>query len=231
MILGPSSTRKQIGQPSRVIFFRDHDFLWHKYSHSCPRCRRAQKAYVPKSPAYTSDMPDERAINFTRGQSIRRVLFGIALAFSYVIDHDPIRNRWDRISATALWIILLFGIISFIPNIRDPAYKTSLLSRSVRVASGLALLVAFVLKASYELSRPGLSRFAHNVQQRLYPYRGPTLTLVLTGFVVLIGFAFFTLKTKNLLLYAKIELAFATLSTFLAVQKAESAVSMGSFNS
>ena len=86
-----------------------------------------------------------------------------------------------------------------------------------------------MLKASYELSRPGLSRFAYNVQQRLYPYRGPTLTLVLTVFVVLIGFAFFTLKTKNLLLYAKIELAFATLSTFLAVQKAESAVSMGSF--
>lgn len=156
------------------------------------------------------------------------MLFGIALAVSYFIDQDPIRNKWDWISAAALWIIILVSIVGFIPNIRDPNDKTSLLSRSVRVAGVLGLLVAFVLKASYELSRPGLWRFAHDVQQKLYPYRGSTLTLVLTCFVVLIGFAFFTLKTKNLLLYAQIELAFATLSTFLAVQKAESAASMGS---
>lgn len=188
-----------------------------------------EEADVLEPPAYTEGVPDDRAVNFTRGQAIRRVLFCIVLAVSYVIDHDAIRTRWGWVSAIALWIILLFGIISFIPNIRDPDDKTSLLSRSVRVASGIGLLVAFVLKASYELSRPGLWRAAQSVQQELSPYRGPTLTLLLTGLIVLIGFAFYTLKMKNLLFYALIELAFASLSAFLAVQKAEGVISVGSF--
>ena len=132
---------KQIGQPSRVIFSETTTSCCTSTAIMPALPQGARSVCFPESPAYTSVMPDNRAINFTRGQSIRRVLFGIALAFSYVIDHDPRRNRWDRISATALWIILLFGIISFIPNIRDPADKSSLLSRSVRVASGLALLL------------------------------------------------------------------------------------------
>ena len=133
-------------------------------------------APVEKDHSYTPRMPKNRAVYFTRGQSIRRLFFAVALIIWYLLDHDKTAPQdW------AIIAVLVGGIISFIPNIRDPDDEKSLLSRSARALSGLMLLLAVVMKLGSELSKPGFWAFLKLLKQHLQPYKGTTLTLRGTG--------------------------------------------------
>lgn len=64
-------------------------------------------------------MPANRAVDFTRGQAVRQILLAAALLIWSVHDQKRIRTKADFLAATSLYLILMGGVVTFIPNVRN----------------------------------------------------------------------------------------------------------------
>jgi hypothetical protein len=83
------------------------------------------------------------------------------------------------------------------------------------------------MAASYELSRPGLWHGVETDYDRLSVVLGNWLTALLTVALAAVGYGFFVLKCKHLLIYAWTEILFALTSCSAAIIIAKQEHGMG----
>jgi hypothetical protein len=185
------------------------------------------RAYGLRLPRFILALvPSDRAVNFTRGQSIRRLLLSLLLLASGVDGYLKAADPRSRLWAVAAILIFLAGVVSFTPNVTN-APEQGQFHKTFRVLSGLLGLAALVLAAGYELSRPSLWEHIQAVYKRLSLYIGPPLNLVGTAFLAAIAYGFFVLKTKKLIIYAWTEIVFALISCYVAISRARNGLSIG----
>jgi hypothetical protein len=146
----------------------------------------------------------------------------VTTAIKFRNAHDPAQRLW----LTAGLILFTGTLISFLPNILE-APDEGFFSKSFRIVSGVFLFASLVLGASYQVTRPGLSEIVESEYKRLSVYVGPSLTFLSTAALAAVGYGFFILKTKKLLQYAYLEIAFALISCYVAVNRAKQGLSIG----
>ena len=170
-------------------------------------------------------MPSDRAVNFTRGQSIRRLLLGLFCLAGAVRGYFEASESRGRLWAAAAILLMLAGVVSFTPNVTN-APEQGPFHKTFRVFSGVLALASFVLAVGYELSRPGLWEHIQADYKRLSVYIGPSLNAISTIVLAAVGYGFFVLKTKKLLVYAWTEIVFALTSSYVAISRARNDLSI-----
>ena len=170
-------------------------------------------------------MPSDRAVNFTRGQSVRRLLLALFCLAGTVRGYFEAGESRGRLWAVAAILLMLAGVVSFTPNVAN-APEQGLFHKTFRILTGVLILASFVLAAGYELSRPGLWEHIQADYRRLSVYIGPSLNIISTIILAGVGYGFFVLKTKKLLVYAWTEIAFALTSCYVAISRARNDLSI-----
>jgi hypothetical protein len=171
-------------------------------------------------------MPSNRAVNFSRGQSATRFSLSTILIVWTLLRFHNTHDPADRLWLTALLIVFVAGVVSFLPNVLE-APDSGVFSKSFRIISALLLFTGVVLGSGYQLTRPGLWETLESEYKRLSVYVGPSLTFLSTLALAAVGYGFFILKTKKLLQYAYLEIAFALVSCYVAVNRAKQGLSIG----
>ena len=155
----------------------------------------------------------------------RLLLCCFVYAFTFV-DFRHTGDARERIWQAAIMTMAVGGALSLTDNILDQPER-GILSRTLRALSATLALAAVVLAAGYELARPGVQEAVGHAYRRSTVYVGPSLTFISTAVLAAVGYGFFLLKTKKLIVYAWTEIVFTLTSCYVAISRAKHDASIG----
>jgi hypothetical protein len=157
---------------------------------------------------------------------IFEIAFLVVAAGGYVWMYSNATNTYDR--TEDIGVILFFVGLAW-------AFTAARIGPNDRLASGkgsvalgsLLVLTGFTIISGNYISKPDTWQIIQRRYNQFSQFFGDQAILVTTGILLFAGYLLYLLKIKKLSMYANLEIAFATISCWVAAQKNHGDLSAG----